>query len=375
MTAATPERTTLLRWRERARTHRPFALVSPHTNTTNTYIELQKALLHAIGYEVTPLSVAFLLGGGYRHLFDSRNVLVLHWLETRLYRKHGARVSLSPRGCGEFLFYLLVMLAARAPSVYFVHNRAVHDTEGWHRDLSARVIELVARVASQCVVHDPSSVGRSRTEYLPHPLYWDAPVVDRPLVPEARSASATEGSVERRRPVFGILGALRPYKGIIEVLNAWPSGCRLQITGLGADEYVRQLNDVVERRGLEADVSIDSRFITETELPSKLAQIDALLIPQLPNTMLVSGAFFEAIGKVPKILARSSPFMRWAESHFAGVHCFEDEAELSELARAWTRAEQAMESNVPERDRETALTEFGWAACVERYGRFFDQLR
>ena len=81
----------------------------------------------------------------------------------------------------------------------------------------------------------------------------------------------------------------------------------------------------------------------------------------------MSGAFFEAIGAVPFVIARKSPFIVWASEKFDGVYAFETEAELAEVVKV------AMTHTVEQRAKlpqlaSLAESHFGYASCVRLYG-------
>src|SRR5688572_5769266 len=110
---------------------RRVALVSPFTNSTNSYIELQKSLLRGLGFEVKPLSVKSLLRGAWRDLARGDSLVLFHWLETRAFVRRGAGVRLSVGGMCQFIGYVTLMRLSRARSVYFIHNHGVHDAAAW----------------------------------------------------------------------------------------------------------------------------------------------------------------------------------------------------------------------------------------------------
>src|SRR5690606_11922999 len=120
------------------------------------------------------------------------------------------------------------------------------------------------------------------------------------------------------RPIFGILGAVRPYKAIDEVIQVWPDGYTLVVRGHGDHAYLQHLDQLRRRRATD-DISIEGRFLSPSEFDAALDEVDVLVIPQLPGSMLVSGAFFEGIGRVKAIIARKSPFISWACENLPGV--------------------------------------------------------
>lgn len=339
----------------------PRVLLSPFTNTTNPYIELQKALLAEIGYDVRPMSVRALLRGGFVDLFRPTTVLVFHWVELRAFAKDTKTVQLSPKGLLVFVFYCVLMRVGRARTVYFVHDHAVHNAQGRMRQFSMQLMSLVRRLADFRVVHAPAFEAQYDARYLPHPLYWDLP------------GRMADGEVRRQageRPSFALLGAIQQYKEIASVLKVWPAGYTLQIAGRGDPAYVKTLHDIVRDRQLGDAVTIDARLLSDQEFEQRIAAADVLILPHAADSMLVSGAFFEAIGRVPVLIARAIPFMTWAAEQFGNVLLFDNIDELPGLVESVARRWPTIAEETDERRR--AIDAFGWNACRRRYQQFFE---
>ncbi|CAB3758213.1 glycosyltransferase [Paraburkholderia solisilvae] len=339
-------------------------LFSPFTNTTNPYIDIVKRVLTQVGYDVEPLSARGLLRGGFAHLFSTKTVLVFHWLELRPFRRKGTRTLLSPVGCLVFAFYCLVICIGRAKVVYFVHDHAVHDTVGLIRRMSMKLMAFVRGLADARVVHAPTFEGKYRARYLPHPLYWDVPGYE--ATPRAHDDGAASADSP---PLFAMLGTIRPYKDLAAVLDVWPEECKLEIAGNGSADYVKTLHDVMDRRALNDTVTIDARFLSDQEFEQRISRTDVLVLPHVADSMLVSGAFFEAIGRVPMLIARATPFMVWAAKKFDNVLLFDRIEQLPELVRY---AQRNWQGAARQDKRELAMREFGWLACCRHYRQFFD---
>ena len=337
---------------------RARVLMCPFTNPTNRYIEIQKDLYRSVGYDVAPLSIKGLLKGGFADLFRPENLLVFHWLEYRPFSRQKGTARLSVLGCLIFAFYCTLILVARAKTVYFVHDQAVHDTVGFNRRLSMRLIAFVRRIADARVVHAPDFQAPFRAQYLPHPLYWDSP-----------GHPPRHAKAQRPAPLYTMLGVIRPYKQIDAVLDLWPTDCKLHIAGHGTDAYLATLNEIITRRSLREVVRLESRFLTDAEFAQSIADSDVLILPHAADSMLVSGAFFEAIGLVPVLIARSTPFMKWAARKFDNVILFDDVSELPQLLQSVNRSWETFANNASHRK---ALDEFGWKTCCRHYGHFLE---
>ena len=337
---------------------RPCVMMSPFTNPTNRYIEIQKDLYRSIGYDVVPLSIKGLLKGGFFQLFKPNNILAVHWLEYRPFGRKKGTARLSLPGSLLFAFYCSMMLIARAKVVYFIHDHAVHDTVGFNRRLSIRIIAFLRRLADFRVVHAPDFQSAYNARYLPHPLYWDAP-----------GQTPTAPKTDHATPLFSMLGVIRPYKQIDAVLDVWPRDSKLYIAGQSTQAYLATLNRIIDKRSLREVVQLDAKFLPDAEFAQGVVDTDVLILPHAAESMLVSGAFFEAIGRVPLLISRSTPFMMWAARKFDNVMLFNDISELPDIVRSISASWPTISRNS---SNALAVEEFGWNACGRRYEQFFE---
>ena len=348
---------------ETAAASRPFAYVTPFTMSTNAYMEMQKALLTDCGFEPRPLSVRhLLLEGGWRGLRDRRNLVMAQWIEMRGFRWRASYPRLSLRGLLVFLFYLLVLKLARAAVIYIIHDHAVHDTAGFGRKVSRWLIGWCRRTADHRVVHDPQCVTLYGATYLPHPLFWDFP--SAAALPFRKPAPLTSMR-------SAMLGAIRPYKAIDTILEVWPRGRELTIAGRVQPDLLAHLLRIVEERGLEGDVVIDPAHQSDEAFAGRLGACDVLILPHASNTALVSGAFFEAVGRVPWLVARRSSFIDWAAQHFPHVLAFDSPVELPALLAQIELTGRNSPVDLEE-IRQIALQHFGWRQCRHAWGDFLE---
>lgn len=333
----------------------PIAYLSPFVNETNDYINRVKAILGGCGYEVQPLSLRTLLSPKALGLFRRENVVLIHWLESRVFSEGHSGARVRPSGLLQFAIYALVLAVMRARLIYFVHDHAVHDLTGWRRTFSVRLIALLRKLADVRVVHDPSFCDIYQATYLPHPLYQERN-------PEAMQARAPTGSFRA-----GILGAVRPYKRIEHIIDVWPEGPELLIRGRSDAAYEQLLREHIQARGPNVRIQLVTGFMSREEFESEMSQLDALILPHADASALVSGAFFEAIGATPAVIARSTPFIKWVSSEFSGVMCYGNEAELaSTLADAMSR-QNLLRAHLLLNAKQ-ANEMFGAAHCVRTYG-------
>jgi glycosyltransferase involved in cell wall biosynthesis len=333
--------------------------VSPFDNPGNTYIKLQKMLWQDIGFDVRPFNLSLLLKrSGLQGIFNTNNIIALHWLESRPFLNLKPGRYLQLKGLFAFLAYCLVLSIARARTVQFVHNHHVHDAPGISRRFSARLTRWLGKIVDVRIVHDPASAILYNAIYLPHPLYREMDLL-QPR-PERNRQSA---------PLFGTLGAIRPYKGIDRLLKAWPIDETLLIAGGASSATITELNDIIAKRGLRNTITTNFKFLSQSEFNDYLDRIDVLVLPHTAESILVSGAFFEAVGRVPAILARRSSFSAWAQAKIANIYLFDDDQSLS-AAIAKIRENWPFENSASTSQRVEEL--FGWKTCCNHYSQVFN---
>lgn len=331
---------------------RRHAFISPFTNDINPYNDQQRRLLEAVGYTVHPFRLRTLLRStDARWLWSADTLVVLNWTEVRAFRNRDGHAELAIKGIVALLAYIAVLLTVRARVVYFIHNHYVHDSHGWQRRISRRIIAVLCRLADIRGVLDPTATDAFNAHFLPHPLIGRAP--------QTRAAGSTGRACR-----FLIIGQVRRYKGIERVLEVWPRELPLDILGRADPAYAAELTAIIERRNLADSVTMESRFIPDDELHDRIAAADVLILPHQPDSALVSSAVFEALGRVPVILARSSPFNEWLAARFDAVQTFADDAALAALA---SRVAAMQERPDTERSYRQAQEEFGFDACAARY--------
>lgn len=334
----------------------PTAFISPFVNETNDYINRVKSIVADCGYDVQPFSFKTLLSPRALGLLKRENVVLLHWLESRVFSEGHGGARIRPAGLLQFSIYVLVLAVMRARLVYFVHDHAVHDLTGWRRTLSVQLIGLLRRLATVRVVHDPSFRDTYQATCLPHPLYQER--------------SADSAMPRRAGSAFqaGILGAIRPYKRIEHIIDVWPAAAPLLIRGRCDRAYETLLRERIAAKGPAHQIELVTGFMSRHEFEAEMARLDMLLLPHADASALVSGAFFEAIGATPVVLARTTPFIQWASQQFSSVVPYEAESDIPKLvSQTLTTIEARREQATENCEKVSRL--FGHRHCVEVYGQ------
>ncbi|HEY5629875.1 MAG TPA: glycosyltransferase [Candidatus Limnocylindrales bacterium] len=269
-------------------------------------------------------------------------VLHLHWLHEIL-RDAESEADADHRA-RTFLEIVDEHQGAGGRLVWTVHNILPHGAA--RESAEARLSAAIADRAD--VVH----VLAATTPRLVAP-YFELPT-DRILhVPHASYLGAYEDHVTRLDArhelgllpdefVFAVVGAIRPYKGLTELLDAWQSATavaprRLVIAGQPSDEPGVQ--DLIERAALDPTVLVDARKIPAPEMQLFLRAADVAILPYLRS--LNSGALALALTfGLPVIVPAGGGLAEVVDEGFARTVRPGDPADLRraiEAAPSWVR--------------------------------------
>ncbi|KXI28501.1 glycosyltransferase family protein [Paraglaciecola hydrolytica] len=186
----------------------------PNKNELNRYIESNERVWKKAGYQVEFTDL--LLSDIARQLFSPRkNVIILNWFEDR--------VSYSATPTIEFVKSLIILLTVKLKFrriIWVRHNFCPHNikSEKFFRWISI----LLNKLSHRIVTHRP--VKQFKSTVIPHPLY---------------SVSKTSICVEKDVEYI-YFGTIKKYKGIEQLLSAWPSNKKIVIAGKCDDENLNK---------------------------------------------------------------------------------------------------------------------------------------
>jgi glycosyltransferase involved in cell wall biosynthesis len=207
-------------------------------------------------------------------------VLHLHWLHV-LTRDAGSEEQARAKAAA-FLEQLDAYLALGGRLVWTVHNILPHDAtyeavEGWLAGEVARRSHAIHVLATNTIelVAPYYELPPERVFVVPHPgfarTYPDS---------ISRLDARHELDLDPDELVGAMVGAIRPYKGIDELLDVWARldvPRRLLIAGVpGSHAAVAPL---LERAALDANVLLDARRIDAAEMQLFLRAADFAVLP------------------------------------------------------------------------------------------------
>lgn len=195
--------------------------------------------------------------------------------------------------------------------VYTVHNVLPHDSGQRFK----RVYEQVYSEVDMLVCHTQEAKVQLETDFaikpericvIPHgPLFHDA-IAD---VQDIR----TQRNIGKDVCLVLMQGMLKPYKGVIFLLEAWRQLCsqnlnaRLLIVGTADSEFEREIRAKISYLGIKDSVSLDFRYISDEELSSYYQASDIVVYPY--KSITASGALMTGLSfQKPIVVTRLPAF-------------------------------------------------------------------
>lgn len=266
----------------------------PKGDGSNDYLNSCRRIWACCGFESKPL-------GGFRENFlnirKREELLILNWFEDRIGGSKRPYMALL-----KSMLFLVVLRIKFRKVVWVRHNIFPHSkyVKSHHEIL----IWLLHRLSDKSVVHRH---GLSKEyHYVSHPLY------------KSEVVPAKNKDID-----YLYFGAIKGYKGLVELLKRWPSSESLCMLGRSNDpELTSTICGVINQRKL--DVNWDNSFVQYDRLCQYIARSKYVILPHNSDSMLVSGAFYHAVSFGASVLMRRVPMYTEYFSQFRGVYDLDD---------------------------------------------------
>jgi glycosyltransferase involved in cell wall biosynthesis len=284
------------------------AMLMP-TYAWNPYLRMLAAALTQQGLETTVVSHwprrTPILGAWQAH--GRPDVVHLHWVHDFL---GGSKGTPSRRNVAWFDWQLRLLKARGVRIVWTVHNLKGHEagTDSRDGDAHRRLIERADAIVLHCAMardaliemYQPSAAARERLHVLPHGGYTQHYDVDADAAAARAALRLPAGGT-----VFAFVGAIRGYKNVGELLDAFSGlpdlspDARLLICGKPLPKRLgRELQELAA-----ADPRIILRLdrIPEDELSGILRAADVAVLPF--RNILTSGSAILAMSHGRPVIA------------------------------------------------------------------------
>ncbi len=239
-------------------------------------------------------------------------VLHLHWL-ARVLRGVTSQDEGRQR-VAAFLGALDAFRAAGGRIVWTAHNVLPHDTPFPDVDVELRrgvvaradVVHILSEgtVAAAAALYE---IPADKVLHLPHPAYLGVYPDDTSDADARRAYGLGADDI-----VFGLVGRLRPYKGLDGLLDAFeslaaapPDARRRRLLLAGTPAADPSIDALLARARAHPDVVVDARQIPADELSIPLRASDVIVLPY--RSSLNSGALLLALSFGRPVIAAASP--------------------------------------------------------------------
>ncbi len=214
------------------------------------------------------------------------DVLHLHWVNSLVESVTWSGSALKKRI--KLMMLGLDMLLAKLSGVrivWTIHNLVTHESANQETEIEAR--RVIARGASHLLLHSDSALKlveltyglplRHKTTIAPHGNYDGC----YPECSEARNTLITTLNIEDRHTVLLFFGAIRRYKGLETLLNAFANltdpSFRLIIAGACSDSGLIEL--ITKSASSDSRILPLLRFIRDDEVQPLFDLADIVALP------------------------------------------------------------------------------------------------
>jgi beta-1,4-mannosyltransferase len=263
-------------------------------------------------------------------------VIHLHWIEIYTIKKTWWRSVVAST---IFLLELLFLKALGVKIVWTVHDHV--NVDGDFSTLDVVVRRLAAKLTNSVIVHTHvareeltrlyrlSLADRTKIKVVPHGHFIDQ-------YPNAvtRLDAREKLGLDNDLFVIGMIGYVRPYKGITDLIRAFShldgDRLRLVIAGLPMDSSFGEA--VREAARIDNRIRLYLQFLPDEEIQFFLNAVDVVVFPF--SRSLTSGSLILAMSFAKAVIAADLPTIREALPHEGGL--LVDATDPSSLVRALT---------------------------------------
>ncbi|UCD51000.1 MAG: glycosyltransferase [Phycisphaerales bacterium] len=265
----------------------PRVVFVPYWGAANPYQDALAEHLSACGVAVEKVRTLKSLFRYGIFLHGAPDIVHLHWLPEFGWRQLRAFRYL------VFVLRLLMLRVRGIPLVWTIHNLLPHESR--HRKMDWLLTRIVAGLSSGLIVHGESAQrqvveiwrlrDQSRFAVIPHGNYTSNYPND-----VSCTAARKKLGLDDSEMVFLFLGAVRPYKGVLELVDAFRTlaadHVSLVIAGKPLnDNFARE----IERAAAGLDrVRFHPVFVQDAEVQVYMNAADVVVLPY--RHILSSGA-------------------------------------------------------------------------------------
>lgn len=285
--------------------------LEPTDLKTNSYYNNMIRLIKFCGYRTEPADLYWNKKWNEK---PQRQIFIFSWQEDKVARD---TLICTVR---EFLIIIRNILQIKLKKSHLIwirHNYKPHKLNSSHivaKALHPILLFFLNLVSTAKIVHSEAfALKKKGYIFVPHPPY-----------------DFKHRNAETRDIPYFIFGKIMRYKGILEVLAAWPQNQRLLISGQPENEGSKnEILEVIESRQLS--VTFEPRFLEIDELDDRLRRTQCVISAGIDKSMIVSGVVFHALSYGCCVMARKSEYIEELKNQNYPVISFGTEKEIYNL--------------------------------------------
>ena len=319
--------------------------MKPKSSETNKYASLLSGAIEEQGIEVEHFSLK-------KNLLNIKrnDVIHLHWIHT-LYQSNNI-----PKFIIRIITMSIVLLYFKLKNVkliWTVHNLYPHTYKFKKLEKIARKILIsfsfrliVAGEFIKKEVIKEFKVNEKKIIVIPHGHYRD-------VYPSKNLSVRDRYNIPEKDFVYLFIGAIKPYKGIDKLVQAFNELQDNSSTLLIAGKSYMDLNEINRLIGGNKKIHLTSEFVADDEIAEYIKSANAIVLPY--EEITTSGSAILAISFERPLVAPSTSFF---EEYFNdNVAVLYRENNINELAKAM---EKAKKLDTKESDYKSLLSDLEW---------------
>ena len=294
-------------------------LMSPSNNYTNKYIDNLKDALN----KNEDLQV---VGNGTKKevVMADYDVVLFNWLESNAVSNNALIYVIKMFAINILLIYIKLR---GKKIIWTYHNKIPHESK--YINLGKKVMKILYNYADIVVVH--SEYAKSYCEKI-HGKDNKVIMIQHPNY--INNYEYIEKNKNDNKINIGFFGALRPYKGIENLITSFKSiksnNMKLKIFGNPTNsEYKMEIENLCKD---DNRIDLDLRFISDEEIPNIFSNIDVIVLPYSGESFLTSGSSMLSLSlKTPIVVPDIAMFKEYENYKFATLFNPEDKSNLKEI--------------------------------------------
>ena len=284
--------------RDRTSTRQPLRLFyAPSFSSSNPYQQQLADHLEDLGVQVQGIDVhEFYLPTAIQDL--KPDIIHLHWLDTFFKARSTVKSLLK---LTAFIFGLLILRMSQVKLIWTVHNLRMHEisTNRWLNWMDQICTWSVAKLSNAIIVHGNAAkaevascfkLSTAKINVIPHANYIGS--YENTIT---RTEARKSFQLDESDAVFLFLGHIRPYKGVMELIESFKKINHKHVKLIIAGKTLTQeiADQIVSKAEDASNIHLKLESIPDDQIQRYMNACDAVVFPY--RYVMTSGAVILAM--------------------------------------------------------------------------------